>query len=154
MPIAVDDFKWRKIAANVASIARRVAKVGVMDGAGAEDDGKSLAEIAAIHEFGAPDANIPERSFIRSTFHAKEAELGKLCERVARAIVLDGMSVDQALGIVGAWGAAAIRRTITGTDVPPPLAPATVAAKGSSKPLVDTGRLVNAISWVVGDPER
>jgi hypothetical protein len=37
----------------------------------------------------------------------------------------------------------------SGAGVPPPLKPATIARKGSSRPLVDTGRLLSAITWVV-----
>jgi hypothetical protein len=39
------------------------------------------------------------------------------------------------------------RKIVDGAGVPPPNAPSTVAKKGSSRPLVDTGRLVNAITW-------
>jgi len=38
----------------------------------------SKAKIAVHHEFGAPKANIPERSFIRSTFNEQRPKLVKI----------------------------------------------------------------------------
>jgi len=143
----LDDRKWRILAASIADTARKVAKVGVFSGA--EADGTSLADVLAFQEFGT--ATIPERRPLRRTFEEKRAELGKVAEAAAKQIILHGMSVAKAVGLIGAWGASAVKATITESDLPPPLAPATVAAKGSDKPLVDTGRLVNAITWHVVD---
>ena len=49
--------------------AGRVVRVGVLDDApkdphkGEKPSGMSLLEVAAVHEFGAPAAGIPQRSF-------------------------------------------------------------------------------------------
>lgn len=152
--VIVDDAKWRKLVAHVAEVATQVAKVGVLQDGSVDEGGMSMVELAAIHEFGAPGANIPERSFIRSTFAAKQRQAASMAERLAKAIVLKGMPVRQALGLMGAWGAAEVKRTITtGDGVPPPLKPATIARKGSTRPLVDTGRLLASITWEVGEVE-
>lgn len=151
--VFVDDSKWKQIVAAIATLADARVTVGVLSD-GTESDGTSLLEIAAIHEFGAPGAGIPERSFIRSTFRDRQREAATMAERLAKAIVLRGMPVKQALGLLGAWGAAEVKRTITSGDgVPPPLKPATIARKGSSRPLVDTGRLLASITWEVGAVE-
>jgi phage gpG-like protein len=52
-----------------ADIQRMSAKVGVIG---------SKAEIATHHEFGAPAAGIPERSFIRSTFNEEKGKMEKI----------------------------------------------------------------------------
>lgn len=52
-----------------ADIQRVSAKVGVIG---------SKAEIATHHEFGAPAAGIPERSFIRSTFNEEKGKMEKI----------------------------------------------------------------------------
>ena len=52
-----------------ADIQRMSAKVGVIG---------SKAEIATHHEFGAPVAGIPERSFIRSTFNEEKGKMEKI----------------------------------------------------------------------------
>jgi hypothetical protein len=89
------------------------------------------------------------------------------------AKVLDRkLTVNQALGVMGAYLAGAIRNTIT-SGVTPPNAMSTLIAKArmskrfrpaartlgqalgnigilsSVKPLINTGRLLNAISWSV-----
>ena len=129
-------------------------KVGVLAGAGGEDmhGDITMIELAAIHEFGSPAAGIPERSFVRSTFERKEVSdaMAQLCGKLANAIITDKMAPAQALGLLGQWGTAEIRRTIAerltvGPD-PQENAASTIARKGSTTPLVDTGRLVNAIT--------
>lgn len=148
--VSVDDKKWRKLIADIAGIDKRIAKVGVMSSE-TIPDGLSLVDLAAIHEFGTD--TLPERSFIRSTFERESVALGRICERAAKAIVTKDMPVDQALELIGAWGAAQVKRSITAGLIEPADAPSTIARKGSSKVLVDTGQLVNAITYVVGARE-
>jgi hypothetical protein len=147
MPVVVDDRKWRDLAARVANVDAFRVKVGVLAGSGEDANGTSYVEIAAFQEFGT--STLPERSFVRATFRDNPAEVAKVCERLCKAIVLKGMNVTQALELLGQWAAARVRRTITSNAVRPPDAPATIAAKGSSTTLVDTGGLVNAVSYEV-----
>lgn len=110
------------------------------------------AMIATIHEYGAPKAGIPERSFIRRTFANEDVikQKKEMCAKLSKQILAGKMEVGQALGLLGAFGANAVKRTIDdGEGVPPPLKPATIARKGSSRPLVDTGQMRNAITWEV-----
>lgn len=140
---------WDKLVADIAGIAKRVVKIGVPSG--------PQVEIAAYQEFGTNTAEgeqlLPPRPFISSTFIAKRSELAKMCERAAKTIVTRGMPVDQALALVGAWGAAAVKKTITDNQVQPPDTQTTIDRKGSSTTLVDDGDLVKAITYVVGERE-
>jgi hypothetical protein len=150
----LDDRVFKRLRAKVEGIGDARVKVGVLasKGGGAvhDDSGITMVELAAIHEFGSPAANIPERSFIRRTFAEKNTELVQLQARVARALIAEKVSVTQALNVLGAWAAGEIKKTVTaGPHIPPPLKPETVARKGSDRPLVDTGRLVDAITWEV-----
>lgn len=129
----------------------KVGVVGPTAGVAAEG-AMTMVELAAIHEFGAPDAGIPERSFIRSTFAKKQGDVDKVAARLAKKFLAGEMPLERALGLLGAWGAAEVKKSITvGEGIQPANAPATIARKGSSRPLVDTGRLVGAISWEVVD---
>lgn len=143
-------------------------KAGVV-GQGAEaqrGDGITMGALAAIHEFGAPSVGVPQRSFIRSTFDHRRpayiATLAKLLEQVYE----NRMPIEKALGVIGLMMATDMKRYITtGSGVPPPLRPATIAAKlakgswkrrrgeegpaPSPRPLVDTGRLLGAITYEV-----
>jgi hypothetical protein len=133
-----------------------VAKVGVMSEETHErTSGLSVAQLAAIHEFGAPRANIPERSYIRSTYHAEQDALRQMARTLVQRVLMGKMEAEQALNLLGMKLANAIKRAITtGDGIPPPLSPDTIRRKGSSRPLVDTGRLLGAITWKVAPHER
>ena len=110
------------------------------------DGAATLLEIAAIHEFGA--GPIPQRSFIRATMDARQADIARLQE-VLVGQVLDGkITPDQALALLGAKVAAWMQKTIS-EGIAPELKPETIARKGSSVPLVDTGQLKSSITYVV-----
>lgn len=149
------DKGWRALLKAVAASEKMHARVGIL-GSDAVDEhsesGMTNAEIAFVHEYGSRDGVIPERSFIRSTFVTrKAAELRAMLAKCGKAMFQKGLPLKTALGALGAWGAAEVKNTITQTDIPPPLEPATIAAKGSSKPLVDTGQLLGSITWDVVD---
>lgn len=123
-------------------------RVGVLGDGGWNGDGMTNAEIAAIHEFGAPRANIPERAHIRGTFDAKQAEWQAMAAKLLKGVLMDRFSPEQALGILGEKAVADMRAFVR-AGVPPPLKPATIRAKGSSTPLIDTGRYVQSFAWAL-----
>ncbi len=89
---------------------------------------------------------IPERSFLRSG-HDENAD--RILKQTARAIgqVLEGnMSVDDMLDLYGQQMATAIKKYIRDLSSPPNH-PYTVEQKGSSNPLIDTGGLLESITW-------
>lgn len=145
-----------KHAAELADAGK--AKVGVLGNAAAQphhDSKLTVGEIAVINEFGTEDGHVPERSFLRSTFDESRADLASEA-RAFTLRVLDGrMKARQAVALLAQSLVAKVRRKITsGEGVPPPNAPSTIAAKGSSRPLVDTGQLVHAITYQIGDKEK
>ncbi len=127
----------------------------------------SMLELAAIHEFGSPAAGIPERSFIRSTIENKRVEINESIEKIVgsamkRLLAQETLhasevreSVKHSLGLLGTKLVAMMRATIrqrqTTGPAPQALRPATIARKGSTLPLVDTGQLINAITYEVVD---
>lgn len=142
--LVVDDSKWQELLAKAHDLDRAHVEVGVFG----EKDGYDIAQRAAAHEFGTE--TIPERSFIRRTFIEKEQELIELQAKLCKGIVTDRMDVRKALGILGQWASTEIKKTVTeGPHIPPPLKPATIAAKGSDRPLVDTGQMINAVTYKV-----
>lgn len=152
-----DTSVWVAIRKAVDEAGKLSVRVGVLSSQGGDaktEDGISMIELAAIHEFGAPRANIRERSFIRSTFTVfRAAELADLQTKLARAIVTKGWSVRKALGVIGVQGVAWVKRSISDRLIVQDLAPATIARKNrtakdqsdATTALVDTGRLINAI---------
>lgn len=153
MGVEFDDSGLRALEARLKLLDSMHVKVGVLASQGGNSDhgdGITMLELAAIHEFGSPAAGIPERSFLRRTFTFKKIGLEELQRKLAAAIVKGKIAPYAAMHILGQWGAAQVKNTIASdAHIPPPLKPATVAAKGSDRPLVDTGRLVGAISYEV-----
>ncbi len=146
------DHGWNKLRQTAKNMAesQSVVKVGLLgNGKNERNDGAlTNVEIGAIQEFGA--GNVPERSFIRSTFNSKRSEYIAMLKKLVPQIYALKMTVKKALDIIGMRMAADMKKRITeGAGIPPPNAPSTIARKGSERPLVDTGQLLNAISWSV-----
>lgn len=156
--VKVVDHGWDAIvkAVKAAKAQNSYVKVGILG-----DDPKSTraegtlsnVEIGAVHEFGSPAANIPERSFLRSTVDAHKEAYNQHIEDAARDVVHGKYTVEQTLNRLGARAAADVKATIR-KGIPPPLQPETVARKGSTKPLVDTGQLISSITWKITSTDK
>ena len=136
----------------LAKSTRRV-KVGILSDAPKKarkgSAGKlSLLEVAIVHEFGAPAANIPQRSFIRATIDERAADIARLQRVVAQRVAMGEITEEQGLAQIGAKVAGWIKARIA-DGIAPPLAESTVRRKKSTKPLVDTGQLRSAITHAV-----
>jgi hypothetical protein len=167
------DLGWRAMLKAVDSLAGgSYAKVGVLaddsKGGAETDGGLTVAELATVLEFGTDDGRIPSRPFLRDTFDEKRDELKQNASALLFKILDGKQSVGGALNILGMKLASETKKTITtGEGVPPPNAPSTIERKSvektrilksgwkkstltlNSRPLVDTGRLLNAITWSV-----
>lgn len=141
--------RLRKVEADLRRDA--FVKVGVIDeGEGAADRGGiTNAELAAIHEFGTADGRIPARPFVTLTVDGKREEIKDTARALVLRMVEGKLDLARALGLLGAKVAADMKATIKQGDQLAPNAPSTVAGKGSSRPLVDTGQMVNSITWKV-----
>ncbi len=137
-----DTKMWEQLVVKVGAAAKRKIRVGILE------DGET-ATIGLHHEYGAPRANIPERSWLRSTFNERGNDLAKVQARVVRAILAGKLTVQQGLELLGAWAMNAVKRQITTSGTFEPLKPRTIARKGSSKPLIDTAQMLNAIRFVI-----
>lgn len=160
------DRGWKRMLRGVELLAdKSYAKVGIIGAlaGGLHKPGEALtvAEIASVHEFGTQPGvipAIPERSFIRRTFDEQREALASDAARLV-ALILDGkIDVEKALGILGMKLASEIKKRVTtGPEIPPPNAPSTKArkaAKGNTtglppRTLVDTGRMIGAVTWAV-----
>lgn len=141
-----------------AALARRLrvegsrVRVGVLDDAPKEEgEGRSggdlsLLEVAALHEFGG--GNVPQRSFIRAGVDENLPEIRKVQHALAVQVFKGSTTLPVALDRLGAKVAALLQNRIA-RGIDPPNAASTVARKGSSKPLVDTGQLRASITWKV-----
>lgn len=91
---------------------------------------------------------IPERSFIRSGFDKNVDKITTKIETLLDGVISFGINPDVFLDMIGLEFAGLIQKELKKLKSPAN-APATKRVKGSSNPLIDTGRLVGAISHKV-----
>lgn len=156
--VAINDKKWREMQARVATMNQHVIKVGVI-GAEAEaevEGGITMGRLAGVHEYGAAIRIgntiivIPERSFIRATIAAGEAKYSPLMARLTDRVLQGKLTEQQALGQLGLRVVGDIQKRMA-QGIDPANAASTIARKGSDKPLIDTGRLRQSVTFAVVD---
>ena len=147
------DLGWRELFQKVTRGGEAYAKVGIQQDTKRDpEDGKSpadMVQIGAIHEFGAPKAHIPERSFIRAWHDSAKERITRLQARLGAQFIDGKITLKQMIDKLGVFGQGGIRKFIRDLKEPE-LKASTVAArrKASDNPLVDTGQLVGSIHSV------
>ena len=154
------DKGWRRLQALAKSLASDDVhvRVGVLDDgrAGSENrDGITTGQLAVAMEFGT--ATIPARSWVGLTFDQKRAEVQADMQRLLGHLVDGKITIDKALNVLGAKYSAELKNTVTqGEQIPPPNAPSTLARKMAKtragaanvvRTLIDTGRMIGAVTW-------
>lgn len=122
-------------------------KVGWIESA-SYPDGTPVAYVATIHEFGAPSQGIPARPFMRPAVEENGPEWVRQLGEGAKAAANGGIAPRDVLEMVVLRAAGDVAKKIQQVNSPA-LKPATVKRKGSSKPLVDTGQMIQSITGKV-----
>ncbi|AWK42600.1 hypothetical protein LGZ99_21770 [Photorhabdus temperata] len=138
-----------KVPARAVTVYRKMNKDGSFAGKG-KFVKATKSNFASTHTVPAHTINIPERSFLRSTFNEnKDKYANKLVKGIKSELKNDG-DPQQALEKLGEMVARDVKRKIQ-AGIDPPLSQATIKRKKSSKPLIDTGQLVQSITYEVRD---
>ena len=114
----------------------------------------AMAELGAIHEYGAPSVGIPQRSFLRVPLSANVNNIFKVVEQDLKFKDTDS---NKALNKLGAKGQTIVLEPFKtqGDGAWQPLSRKTILrrkkgkGKGEDKPLIDTGQLRRSITWEV-----
>jgi hypothetical protein len=137
-----------------ATLARAKAlrlNVGFPRSTAARNEGEiDNPTLAAIHTNGSPARNIPARPFLVPGIESEEKKLVKILEDGLKQALKQNAPdlVDAAYERTGQAAVGAVQRYMV-KGVFAPLKPATIRRKGSSKPLIDTGQLRQAVSYEV-----
>jgi hypothetical protein len=112
------------------------------------DDGQTVAQVGAQHEYG---AGVPRRSFLRTPFAVKKDDMDKAIAKQFEDVFQRGKKAEQALGLIGTVAVNISKGAFTsrGYGEWPDISAATKEDKGSSQVLIDTGTLRNSITYVV-----
>ncbi len=128
----------------------RSVLVGVPAGTGSYEDGAPIAVIAAVQEFGSADGVVPERSFLRVPLRQNVEDFRAIWRALIPKVVRGELTMHQLMSQLGAKAASVSQEAIA-AGIDPANAPSTVARKGSSKPLIDSGALRQSITYIVED---
>jgi len=145
------DLGMNKIREEFASLGGYEVTVGVHGKDATTYEGNTgepltTAMVAFFNEFGTEST--PERSFLRSTMIEKEPDYIKLDERLINLIIDGKLDALKANEVLGQQAKKDVQQKIVDIKEPPN-SEKTIAAKGSSNPLIDTGQMRQSIDYVV-----
>jgi hypothetical protein len=106
----------------------------------------TVLEVAIFNEFGTN--SIPARSFLRAWFDENREKIGTTAAKLMKSVVKGERTRDEVLELLGQWAVGQIQLRIS-AGIGPPNAASTVAQKGSSKPLIDSGVLRSSVTYRV-----
>lgn len=133
------EAKLREIASNLESAA--TLRVGFLSG-GTYPDGTSIPMVAATNEFGVPAHGQPPRPFFRRMIAKRSLGWPK---GIAAALKDNDYNTKIALAVTGEVIKGQLVQSINEL-VSPPLAASTIARKGGvTKPLIDTGIMLDSV---------
>lgn len=149
------DLGFDKIIGDLLKADKYQLLIGIQEGAKTpgmvknnhkQKAGLNVAQYAAENEFGT--TKIPQRSFMRTAFD-QNLKLIEAFTTDAIDRVIDGTSkLDTAFNEVGQFMTGLIQKKIRQITFPPN-SKATIALKGSSKPLIDFGTMIASVRHVL-----
>lgn len=141
------DRGWGRIRGQVQEAQRKAVKIGIQEGE-VREDGTDMVLIAAVNHFGTEDGRIPSRPFLTQAYDRNRDKINRQIQAEWDAVLSGTKAIDQALNGLGQMHTDHVQREITRGNFPPN-ADSTVSKKGSSRPLIDTGRLRQSIRHVI-----
>lgn len=145
----LDRAKLQALADRTRKAGARIVNVGYPDGP-KEENGTSVAMIAAVHNFGSPARGIPERPFMTQAVTGAREKFIALNRRNIPLVLQDQMTTDEALGQLGTLAVSLIQQQIKNGDFKE-LKEETIERKGSSKPLIDDGQMLQSTTYMLGN---
>lgn len=160
MTVKVTKDKTGEIEKAIKALVKRKVLIGIPDSAAErkpEPGGSSApsnSTIGYVMEFGEPSLNIPARPFlVPGVVAAKEKIVARMRKTGEAVLSGDLDALDPGLMAAGLIGQSAVKAKITQGPFEP-LAERTLAARRArgrtgEKPLVDTGQLRQAVTYVI-----
>ena len=130
--ITPDGIKFQRM---LKELADKEVRIGFQHGKATEENGADVCDVAAWNELGTE--RMPSRPFLRKSVDENESKINAFLQSKKKDLVR-GVSAEQDL----------IQEKITDGDFAPN-AEATIRQKGSSKPLIDSGRMRQSVNYVI-----
>lgn len=140
--ITSDGVKFQKM---LKELAEKEVRVGFQQGKATDENGTDICDIAAWNELGT--VHIPARPFLRQSVDDNLSKINNFLQEKKKDLVR-GINAEQVLKEIGIFQKDLIQEKITDGDFAPN-AESTVKKKGSSKPLIDTGRMRQSVNYEI-----
>jgi len=137
----------KKFYKEIAELARLKLHVGFQHGETEDNSAADIADIADIamwNELGT--SNIPPRPFIRQSVDNNASRITAMCKRQLQGITKGTGTAQSAYESLGVMQKGLIQNEILNGGFVPN-APATIRKKGSDKPLIDTGKMRQSVTF-------
>lgn len=143
------DMGFKRITKEIHELKGHSIKIGIWDEGGGEGNKKaSVLEYAMFNEFGT--SRIPARPFMQTTYDNHADEVKKFTELMVDKIINNSATTERTLKVIGEFYQMKVQQTIReAKNWAAPNDPKTVELKGSSSPLIDTGRLIGAVRYEI-----
>lgn len=146
--LTIKDDVLKALVKELNKVTTGAVDVGFLGGKRHEETPETtVAEIATIHEFGSDDGKIPARPFMQQTLKKHNNYIDLLKRESNRLLTGKQTNATMLVRMGETVRGDMVEEITTGTFAP--LAASTIKAKGSSKPLIDTGFLRNSIEFRV-----
>jgi hypothetical protein len=138
-----------------AALTRKEVLVGIPDNSPRSGGPLSNAVLGYIHEFGSPAANIPARPFLIPTINKMQGQIANMLQKAVDFAYDKRMDqAENQLEVIGLTVSTQVKQTIIAGEGFAPLSRNThrgrlQAAGQAIKPLIDTGQMLNSITYVV-----
>ncbi|MGL5965622.1 MAG: hypothetical protein ACRCZ6_00240 [Kluyvera sp.] len=144
--VTIKDNKtvWRKIRVGLGELKPVEVVAGIQKGE--VNDGVLVAQYATWNEFGTK--TIPSRPFMRNAFDKNVEKLVRFFYQGRRGLVDGKTNQTQLMNAVGLKMVQLIKESILNEEWTPN-ADYTIVKKKSSKPLVDTGTMLNSVTYAI-----
>jgi len=141
------DHGWDRIKAEARKAAGSFVSAGIHATDSAPNNGTTTAMVGAFHEFG---LGVPERPWLSTAIDDNRDEIEDMTDRLYDGILAGRVTTERSLRLIGQNLEDRIKGKINeGDGAWPALSDATIERKGSAKPLVDTGQMVQSIRYRV-----
>lgn len=141
-----DDAVWQNLKKTLTDFGKKEVQVGFINHEVYEDD-INVAQVAQWNNEGS--ITNPRRPFFTSVIN--EIQRGVLDDTFAQEaanVSMGKTNVNYALDRIGKIIKDEVVRSIEDT-YDPPNSPTTIAAKGNSHPLIDTGKMISSVNYKV-----
>lgn len=112
---------------------------------GAKGEKLSTIDVAIRNNFG---FGVPERNFMDAATPRIDEQFKKISNETIQDIINGKVSAKKVLSVAGQMGQSAIQTAIN-SNLPPPNSPKTIEKKKSNKTLIDTGHMLQSVTYAV-----